>query len=168
MRFDHIPRIAAIALAILSLSGLATAVAAANTVAGSHVDRVAVPITPNSLLPDECSAVIAVTRLVVGSGTFSGTSASELLLGSSGTDDISAGGGNDCVLAGGGNDTLGGGAGTDVLLGGSGDDTLLGGGGNDWLYGGPGSDSLSGGAGTDDCHGGGQAGDEFSCETSGP
>jgi hypothetical protein len=159
---------AAMALAVLSIAGLVTAVAAANTVVASHADDMTVPITPNSLAPAECSAVITVTRLVVGSGAFSGTSASELILGSPGDDNISGGGGTDCILGGGGNDTLTGGSVTDVLMGGPGTDTLQGANGNDWLYGGTGSDSLGGG-GTDRCYGGGQAGDTFTrCEISGP
>ncbi len=162
---------AAMALAVLSIAGLATAVAAANTVVASHADDMTMPITPNSLAPAECSAVITVTRLVVGSGAFSGTSASELILGSPGDDNINGGGGSDCILGGGGNDTLtsGSGSGADVLIGGPGADTLRGGSGNDWLYGGSGGDSLDGGSGTDRCYGGGDAGDTFTrCEISGP
>jgi len=156
---------------VLSLAGLVTAVAAANTVAASHAGIQTIPITPNSLLPADCSAVVTVTRLVVGSGTFSGTGASELILGGAGSDTISGGGGSDCILGGGGNDTITAGSGSAavVLMGGPGNDTLRGRNGNDWLYGGPGIDTLNGRGGADHCYGGGQVGDQFTrCEISGP
>ncbi len=169
MRLPGSHRIAVVALLGLSLAGLASAVAAANTVVPSRAGMATLPITPGSLAPAECSAVITVTRLVLGSGKFNGTNSSELILGSGGSDDINGGGGADCILGGGGDDLVTGGSGTDVLIGGPGDDRLRGGGGDDWLYGGRGIDDLDGSGGTDSCFGGGDVGDTFSrCEVSGP
>nr|MBL8410284.1 type I secretion C-terminal target domain-containing protein [Dechloromonas sp.] len=56
--------------------------------------------------------------------TYTGTTASEKIIGSDGRDTINAGDGNDIVQAGGGSDTLMGGAGSDVLTGGLGSDTF--------------------------------------------
>ena len=67
---------------------------------------------------------ITLTGLVTGSGTFNGTAAAELVLGSSGVDTINARGGNDCVGGGAGNDSINGGAGTDVCIGRPGTDTF--------------------------------------------
>ncbi len=153
------------AVALLVVTCLSTALAATNTVPPSNAGSTTQPITVNNLKPPECAA-LTLTAIVTGSGTFSGTGASELILGSAGADTITGGGGGDCIVGGDGNDTLSGGNGTQVLLGGAGDDLLRGQGGNDFLYGGPGNDTLQGGTGSDYCNGGGQAGDTFSsCST---
>ena len=165
MKFPTPLRIAVLPLAALVIGGLVTAVAAANTVPPSNAGSSTRPITANDLKPPECAA-LALTAIVAGSGTFSGSSAAELILGSGGADIISGNSGNDCMLGGSGNDTVNGDGGADVLIGGAGDDILTGGSGNDFLYGGPGNDNLDGGAGSDYCNGGGQAGDTFtSCST---
>jgi hemolysin type calcium-binding protein len=80
-------------------------------------------ISPNDLKPASCAG-ITVTTLLTGTGAFSGTAASELVLGGSGVDTITAGGGDDCILGGGGNDSIQGQSGTDVCIGGPGFDTF--------------------------------------------
>jgi Ca2+-binding RTX toxin-like protein len=109
-----------VAIAIVSLTSVMTA---ANSVPVSHADEITNAIGVNDLKPASCAS-LTLTNLVTGSGVFSGTDASELIIGGSGIDSILAGGGNDCVLAGGGADVLNGGAGTDVCDGGPGLDTF--------------------------------------------
>jgi Ca2+-binding RTX toxin-like protein len=157
--------LAAVALGVLLVVSLSTALAAANTVPPSKAGSTTQAITVNILKPPECAA-LTLTAIRTGGGVFSGTGASELILGSAGNDTITGGGGTDCIVGGDGNDTLTGGNSTDVLIGGAGDDLLRGQGGNDFLYGGPGTDNLQGGTGSDYCNGGGQPGDTFnSCST---
>lgn len=159
----------ALGVAVLALGASAlSALAAANVVPStSATEQSSVP-TANDIKPAECAA-LNLTAIVVGSGTFSGSNANELVLGSAGVDDIDGVGGDDCVLGGGSADTINGGADNDVLLGGAGADVIAGQAGNDILYGQADDDDLQGGLGTDDCHGGGDAGDTFfECETTGP
>lgn len=111
------------AIGLVTLS----AFAATNTVPGTNAAKVgAIAITANTLKPAGCSTV-TVTALLTGSGTFNGTAAAELVIGSSGVDTINARGGNDCVVGGGGNDAIDCAGGTDVGLGGPGTDTNTGG-----------------------------------------
>jgi len=95
--------------------------------------------------------------------TISGTSDSDILVGTNSADTISGGagddtlsglGGNDVILAGSGDDTVSGGAGNDLISGGSGDDCIDGGKGNDVILAGSGDDTVSGGAGNDLISGG--------------
>ena len=111
------------ALATVVAAALVIAFAAGNSVPASNAGTSSQPIGPNDLKPSACSA-LTLTSLITGSGTFSGTSAANLVLGSAGVDTISALGGTDCVLGGGGNDSLNGGTGTDVCIGGPGTDTF--------------------------------------------
>jgi Ca2+-binding RTX toxin-like protein len=99
------------------------ALTATSTVPVSRADRSTATINANALKPAACSG-ISLTAIVVGSGTFAGTAAAELILGRTLADTISGNGGNDCILGGGGNDTLRGNAGTDVCIGGLGTDTF--------------------------------------------
>jgi Ca2+-binding RTX toxin-like protein len=112
-------RLGATGLAAIAILSLTSVMTAANSVPVSHADEITNAIGANDLKPSSCDS-ITVTNLVVGSGAFSGTASSELIIGGSGIDTILAGGGNDCVLAGGGADVLNGGAGTDVCLSGAG------------------------------------------------
>jgi Ca2+-binding RTX toxin-like protein len=99
------------------------AVTATNAVPATRAGRQQAAITPNTLKPSACSG-ITVTALRVGSGTFNGTAAAELVLGSAGVDTINGAGRNDCIVGGAGNDVIRGGAGTDVCIGGPGMDTF--------------------------------------------
>lgn len=115
------------ALAVLALLALAltsvTALTAANTVAPSGLGQSVRPIGPNGLKPSACAG-ITLTATIIGSGTVTGTGASELLLGGAGAETLDGGGGDDCILGGGGNDTISGGSGTDVCIGGPGTDAF--------------------------------------------
>ena len=113
-----------LALSLAVAAALVVALTAANTVPATNVGRSTSPITPNDLKPAACAG-ISVTVIVVGSGTFTGGAASELILGSAGVDTIRGGTGNDCILGGGGNDSLRGDGGTDVCIGGPGTDTFF-------------------------------------------
>jgi Ca2+-binding RTX toxin-like protein len=116
-------RRAGVGLVAIAIVSLTSALTAANSVPVSHADGVTNSIGANDLKPSSCAS-LTLTNLVIGSGAFSGTAASELVIGSLGIDTILAGGGNDCVLAGGGSDVLNGGAGTDVCESGPGLDVF--------------------------------------------
>ena len=123
-------RIGVLALVVVLSGSLITALTATSSVPGTRADHNLLSIGPNDLKPADCAG-ITVTTLLTGSGTFSGTGDSDLVLGGSGADTITAGGGNDCILGGGGNDSIRGESGTDVCIGGPGIDTfgILGSGG---------------------------------------
>ncbi|WP_210327563.1 DUF5801 repeats-in-toxin domain-containing protein [Aminobacter carboxidus] len=92
------------------------------------------------------NAIVTVDRSQAGSTTLTGTSFSEILIGSTGNDTISAGDGNDYVVANGGNDTIDGGAGADALLGGAGNDSFVADAADKLIDGGADSDTLNVGA----------------------
>lgn len=127
---------------MLVVGAALTAGAAANTVPASKAGSQTIARTIAQLTPPECAALV-LTNLVVGSGTFSGTNAGDLMLGSAGNDNISGNNGTDCIVGGGGNDTLNGGAANDTLLGGPGNDSLRGGNGSDTCYGGGGTNTFN-------------------------
>lgn len=110
----------ALALAI----GVGAVLTATNTLPTTRAGQSAEAIAANSLKPGACGG-ISLSDRAVGSGSFSGTGASELVIGSGGADTIAALGGSDCVLGGGGDDEIDGGAGADVCLGGAGTDTFI-------------------------------------------
>ena len=115
---------ALIVVAVLALAGVVSPVlTAANSVAASRVGQSVQTTTANTLKPSSCASITLSTK-VSGSGSFSGTSAANLLAGSSAVDTISGLGGADCLLGGAGDDALDGGAGTDVCIGGPGTDTF--------------------------------------------
>ena len=97
--------------------------AASTVVPASKAGRDTDSITANKLKPTACSA-LTLAGITTGSGTFSDTAASNLVLGSAVVDTIRGQGGNDCILGGGGNDSLRGDSGTDVCIGGAGTDTF--------------------------------------------
>lgn len=140
-------RLALPILLLLLLVNIINALATANLVTNSAADDTVTAITANDLKPPECAS-LALTGVIVGSGTINGSGSNSLILGSAGVDVIRGRGGNDCVLGGGGNDNLLGGSGPDVLIGGPGADTLNGGGGggSDVCYG---YNGTTGGGGID-------------------
>ena len=83
----------------------------------------AVSITGNTLKDPLCTSTL-INAAKTASGTFTGTSSAELILGSGAVDTISAAGGNDCIIGGAGDDSINGGTGTDVCIGGPGTDTF--------------------------------------------
>ena len=110
-------------LAAAWLVGSLSAVTAGTTVPATRSGQVSNAVAATQLRPSDCASVAVTTRLL-GTGTFSGTNAAELILAGTGIDNVSASGGNDCIVGGAGNDVLGGGSGTDVCIGGPGVDTF--------------------------------------------
>jgi Ca2+-binding RTX toxin-like protein len=136
-------RVMAAMLVSLAVLGAVTALAAANTVPSTRVGQSNHPVLLQQLVPSECSGISGgLSNLVVGSGSFDGTNAGDLILGSAAADTIGGRQGSDCIVSGDGNDAMNGNQSNDVLLGGGGDDDLDGGAGaNDWCYGGSGTDT---------------------------
>jgi Ca2+-binding RTX toxin-like protein len=99
------------------------AVAASGSVPASYAGRSTHSVTANTLKPSSCASIV-LSGVKSGSGTFSDTTASDLVLGGAAADTIRGLDGNDCILGGGGNDSLRGDAGTDVCIGGPGTDTF--------------------------------------------
>jgi Ca2+-binding RTX toxin-like protein len=119
----YIYRFLGVALIVLTISSMVSAMAAANAVPESSLGEISHSVSVNDLKPSQCSA-LHLTNLIIASGVISGTAENDLILGSPGADTISGEGGNDCIVGGGGNDTLYGDSGTDVCIGGSGNDIL--------------------------------------------
>lgn len=149
-----------------------TASAAANVVSPSKAGSNSFAISWTSFVPLECAGMV-LTGVVSGG---SGTSASELVLGTAANDNLNGGGGAgaDCIVGGAGNDQILGGNGPDVIVAGpgndvidakSGDDRVYGGDGNDVLTGSQGNDYLDGGPGNDVCTGGPGTDTAMACET---
>ncbi len=139
--------LAILALALLALINIGIGQTASNPTPLTHASDTAEAVTADTLKPSQCAG-LALTSLVYGSGTITGTAANELILGSAAADTVTANAGADCVLSGGGNDTVYGNAGTDVLLGGPNDDRLEGGSEDDTFDGGPNFDICLGDGGT--------------------
>lgn len=114
-----------ILLLVLASTSFMSALTAANSVPSTRVGNPTDTLTAEKVKPSTCAS-ITLTTGAIGSGSFSGTGASELVLGSATPDTIDARGGNDCVLGGGSNDSITGGSGTDVCIGGPGTDTFSG------------------------------------------
>jgi Ca2+-binding RTX toxin-like protein len=123
MSIQNIYRLAAVGLAALVLSSMMSAMAASNSVPKSGLDEISRSISVNDLKPPQCDG-IHLNNLIVATGSISGTSGNDLILGSSAANTISGEGGNDCIVGGGDNDTLYGDSGMDVCIGGSGNDIL--------------------------------------------
>ena len=102
---------------------LGVVLTASTVVPASKAGRDVDSITANKLKPSSCSA-LTLAGVTTGSGAFSDTAASNLVLGSGVVDTIRGQGGNDCILGGAGNDSLRGDSGTDVCIGGAGTDTF--------------------------------------------
>jgi Ca2+-binding RTX toxin-like protein len=109
-------RVSALALVGVLSGSLITALTATTSVPATRADHNLLSIGANDLKPADCAG-ITVTTLLTETGSFSGTPASELVLGGSGADTIIAGGGDDCI-GGGGDDSIQGQSGTDVCIGG--------------------------------------------------
>jgi Ca2+-binding RTX toxin-like protein len=108
-------RILVFGAASLILASMITAVAATNTVPPTNADQQSMSIGLNDIKPPACGGIDA-TNLVIGTGTFTGTEANDLILASSTADVIDGLGGDDCIVGGGDSDTCTGGAGDDVFI----------------------------------------------------
>ena len=106
-----------VGLLVVSIAGIISALAAANTVPTSDKLDTTVTLTVNHLQPQDCNSLSLTTYVLAPGNSFTNNGASALVLGIVGYDNIRAGGGNDCVVGGAGGDALRGGAGGDVCLG---------------------------------------------------
>jgi Ca2+-binding RTX toxin-like protein len=93
-------------------------------VPASNAGQQAIPVTAEDIKSPACDALY-LTNIISGSGTLTGTTANDLIIGSAGTDTIDDLGGDDCILGGNGDDSNVGDDGTDVCLGGPGTDTFM-------------------------------------------
>lgn len=109
-------------LALIWFSAV-TAIAATNTVPPTRADASSAGIGTNHVKPSACAGLY-LSGIVTGSGTFTGTTGNDLILGGPGADTIDGLGGDDCILGGGGDDNITGGDGTDICLGGAGSNTF--------------------------------------------
>jgi Ca2+-binding RTX toxin-like protein len=107
-------------VALIAVS-VATAFAAGISAPPSNVGEKFVSVTAEDIKPSACDG-LSLTQIISGSGTLTGTSGNDLIIGSSGADTIDGLDGDDCILGGGGDDSLAGNDGTDVCLGGPGSD----------------------------------------------
>src|SRR5690349_240940 len=103
-----------IGLLALSIVGVISALAAANTIPASGKLDTTIALTAQQLKPQDCNGLALTSYLLASGGTFKNNGASALILGVSGFDNLKAGGGNDCVVGGAGGDTISGGAGGDI------------------------------------------------------
>lgn len=124
MKISTSVKFAFLGLVALILVSAATAFAAGITVSPSNAGQESVPVTAEDLKPAACDG-ITLTQVISGSGTFTGTSENDLLIGSPGSDSIDGLGGDDCILGGGGDDSLTGNEGADICLGGPDIDTFF-------------------------------------------
>jgi Ca2+-binding RTX toxin-like protein len=102
---------------------LGVVLTASTVVPASKAGRDTDSVTANVLKPSACAA-LTLAEVTTGSGAFSDSGYSDLVLGSAVVDTIRGQGGSDCILGGGGNDSLRGDGGTDVCIGGAGTDTF--------------------------------------------
>jgi Ca2+-binding RTX toxin-like protein len=165
-RFSLLTAFGMLALALVSM--FAAQAAANNAPASGRLDTT-IALTANNLKPAECAG-LNLASFVVGSGTVSGSSGNDLVLGSTGVDTIRGSSptvnnadGDDCILGGGGGDTIYGDA-IFWTLWGTGDDVILAGAGNDTIYG----DGAFGGSGSDTCYGGADTNTFNNCEVVNP
>lgn len=107
---------------IVSVSAL-TAFTAGISISNTSLGVQSSFVSANQVKPSACAG-LNLTSIVTGSGTLTGTSGNDLILGSSGVDTIDGLGGDDCILGGGGDDLIDGNTGTDVCLGGPGTDAF--------------------------------------------
>jgi len=104
---------------------LITSFTATNTVPLSHAGVLTQPVDLGQLTPTQCAAIAAQHLLVTTTGTATGTSQNDLILGAAGTGTFNLLGvaGDDCIVGGGGAGTTNkfdGGPGTDVCIGAAG------------------------------------------------
>jgi Ca2+-binding RTX toxin-like protein len=117
-------RLVLLGLLLLIVVSVVSAFAAGLSVPASNAGQQAIPVTAEDIKPPACDALY-LTNIVSGSGTLTGTTANDLIIGSAGPDTIDSLGGDDCILGGNGDDSITGSDGTDVCLGGSGADTFI-------------------------------------------
>ncbi len=108
-------------IVLLILLNSIYAYSASNTVAESGLDYEVIPITANQAKPYDC-AELSLTNIIAND---TGSSSSDLLLGTAGDNSLNGNNGDDCIYAGSGDDTIDGGDGYDICIGGAGTDTFI-------------------------------------------
>jgi len=116
-------RLVLLGLLTLLIVSVVSAFAAGLSVPASNLGQQSVPVTAEDLKPAACGGIY-LSNIVRGSGTFTGTAANDLIIGSAGTDAIDGAGGDDCILGSAGDDSLAGSDGNDVCIGSAGTDTF--------------------------------------------
>jgi len=114
----------AFGLLTLILVSFTSAFAAGLSVPASNVGERSIPVTAEDIKPHGCDSLY-LTNIVSGSGTFAGTAANDLIIGSSGADTIDGLGGDDCILSGDGDDIIDGNDGIDICLASPGANTFI-------------------------------------------
>ena len=117
MSFWRIGQLGLTGLLVLSIVGIISALAAANTVPASGKLDTTITLTVKHLQPQDCNSLSLTTYVLTPGGNFTNNGASALVLGVSGNDTLRGGGGNDCLVGGAGGDTLRGGTGNDICFG---------------------------------------------------
>jgi hypothetical protein len=130
-------------LAVFVLTGVFSAISAANTVPVTWANKNDLGINANAIKPWECAGIKLTNIVDIGAGQ-TGTSANDLILGTDKADpEIRGGAGDDCILGGKGNERQK--IGQDWgpgIFGEEGNDVIIGGpGNNDHCDGGPGNDT---------------------------
>jgi len=123
MRIPFSLKLLALGAALIVVSAV-SAFAAGLSVPASNVGQQSVSVTAEDIKPAACETLY-LANIVSGSGTLTGTSANDLIIGSSGTDTIDGLGGNDCILSDSGEDLIDGSDGTDVCFASLGTDTFI-------------------------------------------
>ncbi len=123
MKLPNPIHLVVLGLATLILISVFTAFSAGIVVTSPNVGAHSSSVMANDVKPDACMGLNLV-NIVSGTGTVTGTSGNDLIVGSASADTIDGLGGDDCILGGGGNDSIDGNTGTDVCLGGSGTNTF--------------------------------------------
>ena len=116
-------RLVFLGLLALLIVSVVSAFAAGLSVPASNAGQESVPVTAEDIKPAACGGIY-LSNIVRGSGTFTGTAANDLIIGSADTDTIDGAGGDDCILGSAGDDSLAGSDGNDVCIGSSGSDTF--------------------------------------------
>ena len=123
MRISSLLRLVFFGMLALILVSVISAFAAGISVPASNVGQQSVSVTAEDIKPPACESLY-LTNIVSGSGTVTGTTANDLIIGSAGADTIDGLGGDDCILGGDGDDQITGGDGNDVCIGSGGTDSF--------------------------------------------
>jgi Ca2+-binding RTX toxin-like protein len=123
MRIPAFLQLFAFGLLALILVSITSAFAAGLSIPSSNVGQQSILVTAEDIKPAACAGLY-LTTIISGSGTLTGTTANDLIIGSAGADTIDGLGGDDCILGGNGDDFITGSDGMDICIGGPGTDTF--------------------------------------------
>lgn len=116
-------RLVFLGLFALLIVSVVSAFAAGLNMPASNLGQQSVAVTAEDVKPAACGGIY-LSNIVRGSGTFTGTAANDLIIGSAGTDTIDGAGGDDCIMGSAGDDSLIGSDRNDVYIGSAGSDTF--------------------------------------------